>query len=189
MRLADEVVDHVVEEPGLLRSCSASRSRAGALKYVFSSPAANVGLTSGVADEPDRVVQVDHLDRRALAGLGVDEARAEADDLAVDVRALLLEVDVDQVLARLDLHRAELVLQDLRAGGRRGVAHGDVQVRRDGKADAWASALNSRAMRLAWAGAQATAHSTSTDIDTLASRATDDSMVGLSSGGTCTGRC
>ena len=102
------------------------------MKYVFSSPAANVGFSDSqvVADEPDRVMQVDDLDRRALAVLGVDEARAEADDVAVDVGALLLQVDVDQVLPRLDLHRAELVVQDLRARRRPRIAHGDVHLGR-----------------------------------------------------------
>jgi hypothetical protein len=81
-----------------------------------------------IADQPDGVMQVHDLDRRALAVVGVDEARAEADDVAVDAGALLLEIDVDQVLARLDAHRPELVVQDLGARRRPRVADRDVHL-------------------------------------------------------------
>jgi hypothetical protein len=110
-------VDHVVEHPRLLGRVAPAVAR-GRVEVRLLLAGGERRLE---VDEPHGVVEVDDVDRRALALVragGVDEARAEADDPAVDGRALLLDVDVDQVLAGTDLQRAELVLQDLGAGGR-----------------------------------------------------------------------
>ena len=126
-------MDHVVEDPDLLLAVGdvapAEAGRRVEVRLLLARGERRLERAQRAADQPDGVMQVDDLHGRALAVLRVDEARAEADDVAVDGRALLLQVDVDQVLARLDPHRAELVVEDLRPRRRPGIADGDVDLR------------------------------------------------------------
>ena len=166
--LADEVVDHVVEQPHLLgRVAPAEAGWRVEVRLLLTGRERRPQV-----DHPHRVMQVDLADRRALARLGVHEAGAEADDPAVDRRALLLHVDVDDVLPRLDLQRAELVLEHLGAGRGRGVAHLDA-VSDGANADARASASARPADVDADAGADARAATASMGISSW-DRRTDD---------------
>ena len=104
----------------------------GSLTFVFSSPAAKV---EPPVDEPDGVVEVQHVDAGDLA-VGVLEVGAEADDPARALRARdVVAVERDRVLARLDRQRpvAELEVLDARRG-RRGGGEGE-QRQHDGGED------------------------------------------------------
>ncbi len=121
LRRAAEVVDHVVEDEELARRVAPAVPARGVDVRLL--------LTGGerrlLRDEPDGVVQVDLGDRRRLAVGGVHQAGPEADDPAVDVRPLALQVDADEVLAGPDRHRAEAVGELLGAGRHPRLTHGD----------------------------------------------------------------
>ena len=105
-----EVVDHVVEDPLVARPVApAEAPRAAGSR---SSPPRRPGRAA--VDEPDRVVQVDDVDRRDLP-VGAHEVRPEARDEAVDLRPLPRRVEPDDVLPGRDPDRAEAEVQMLDA--------------------------------------------------------------------------
>jgi hypothetical protein len=94
-------VDHVVEDPLVGRLVLPAEALGGAEDCLLLA-----GREGRVAvDDPHRVVEVDHVDRRDLLVLDPAQLGLEVRDVAVHARALLREVEDDVVLPRLDVER------------------------------------------------------------------------------------
>jgi hypothetical protein len=115
LRRRREVVDHVVHDPrigGPVAPAVAGRSADRRLLLAG-------GEQRLLVAEPHAVMQVDDVHARDAAVLA-HEVRREAGDPAVDRRLERVVVELDRVLARLDLDRAELVVEGLHILRRRG---------------------------------------------------------------------
>ena len=113
-----EVVDHVVEDPLVARAVAPAE----ALRQPDRGLLLPRRPGRAPVDDPDRVVQVDDVDRRDLP-VRAHEVRPEARDEAVDLRALPRRVERDGVLAGRDPDGPEAEVQVLDAvGTRRAIA-------------------------------------------------------------------
>ena len=113
-RCRREVVDHVVHHPRVARPVAPAVARGRLHRGLL---LAGRERRLAVVD-PHAVVQVDHVHARDAA-VGVREVRLEAGDPAVDLRALVVELEDDVVAPGPDVDRPEPVLQRLRLRRRR----------------------------------------------------------------------
>jgi hypothetical protein len=93
-------------------------------------PVARLHGARQAVGEPHAVMQVDDVDARRAAAVGVLEVGLEADDPAVHRRAPVVDGELDRVLPRADVQRPEAVVQVLDAGGLR-VGRGRGRQRRE----------------------------------------------------------
>ena len=125
VRRRDQVVDHVVHQPRLLgRVLQPEAARRVDDRLLLAGR-----VRRAPVDQPHSVVQVQDVHARGRA-VGADQVGLEARDVAGDLRALHVRLDLDRVLAGRDVDRAELERDPL--GARRHLRLLDACRRRPG---------------------------------------------------------